>query len=189
MSAYLKKQILARLRSGTGFTLIELLIVVAIIAILASIAVANFLEAQARAKVSRAQNDLRALATALESYRIDHARYPPTPLDQIDSREWRLAFLTTPVAYMASIPMDVFDKDEPEAYAFWSSQLNDAMKVSPVYAYLPEEGKLRGRWALFSRAPDLDYEVAVEEGGSGLLMYYDSTNGTTSNGDVMRFGP
>ncbi|MCL5269747.1 MAG: prepilin-type N-terminal cleavage/methylation domain-containing protein, partial [bacterium] len=36
-----------------AFTLIELLIVVAIIAILAAIAVPNFLEAQVRAKVSR----------------------------------------------------------------------------------------------------------------------------------------
>lgn len=176
-------------RQAQAFTLIELLIVVAIIAVLASIAVSNFLEAQARAKVSRAQSDLRALATALESYRIDNNRYPPTPMDQMGTRDERMAFLTTPVAYISSIPREVFERDKPDGYAFWSAKLNDAMKVSPVYAYLPQEGKVRGRWALFSRAPDLDYEVAVEEGGMGLLMYYDSTNGTSSNGDVMRFGP
>jgi type II secretion system protein G len=60
-----------------GFTLIELLIVVAIIAILAAIAVPNFLEAQVRAKVSRVKSDHRSLATAIESYYVDHGTYPP----------------------------------------------------------------------------------------------------------------
>ena len=46
--------------------MIELLIVVAIIAILALIAVPNFLEAQVRAKVSRVKSDMRNVATALE---------------------------------------------------------------------------------------------------------------------------
>src|SRR5438874_2644032 len=60
-----------------AFTLIELLIVVAIIAILAAIAVPNFLEAQTRAKVSRSLNDMRAAATALEAYAVDNNSYPP----------------------------------------------------------------------------------------------------------------
>jgi len=59
-----------------GFTLIELLIVVAIIAILAAIAVPNFLEAQTRAKVSRVRADHRSIATGMEVYRIDTNRYP-----------------------------------------------------------------------------------------------------------------
>ena len=177
-------------RSGApGFTLIELLIVVAIIAILASIAVSNFLEAQVRSKVSRAQADMRTIATALETYHVDINHYPPTPLDSLGSRDQRLAFLTTPVAYLTSIPTEVFSKHEREGYAFWSENLNDAMKVSPIYFYLPEERNRRGRWLLTSRGPDLDYEAAVEEGGNGLLQYYDSTNGTVSNGDIMRFGP
>lgn len=59
-----------------GFTLIELLIVVAIIAILAAIAVPNFLEAQVRAKASRVKSDLRTIITALESYAVDNNKYP-----------------------------------------------------------------------------------------------------------------
>ncbi len=173
-----------------GFTLIELLIVVAIIAILASIAVTNFLEAQVRSKVSRANADMRTIATALESYRVDLNRYPPTPIAPVVStRDERLANLTTPVAYITSIPNDVFMKGKQEAYAFWSENLNDAMKVSPVYSYLPEEKNRKGRWVIFSRGPDIDYEVAVEEGGLGLMQHYDPTNGTVSSGDVMRFGP
>lgn len=59
-----------------GFTLIELLIVVAIIAILAAIAVPNFLEAQTRSKVSRAKADMRTIATGIESYFVDYNHYP-----------------------------------------------------------------------------------------------------------------
>ena len=59
-----------------AFTLIELLIVVAIIAILAAIAVPNFLAAQTRARVSRVLADFRTITTGLEAYRADYTGYP-----------------------------------------------------------------------------------------------------------------
>ena len=176
--------------SAAGFTLIELLIVVAIIAILASIAVPNFLEAQVRSRVARAESDLRTISLGLESYQIDNVAYPPTPLASLGSRSWRLRRLTTPIAYLNSLPDEVFsDASDREPYPYWSPGLTDAMKYSLMFYHLPDEKSRRGQWALFSRGPDMAYEAAIEEGGSGLLMHYDPTNGTVSSGDIMRFGP
>jgi prepilin-type N-terminal cleavage/methylation domain-containing protein len=84
-----------------AFTLIELLIVVAIIAILAAIAVPNFLEAQMRSKISRVKNDLRTIATGLEAYRVDYNKPPPTPF-AAPNLVFRVMSnrITTPVAYV-----------------------------------------------------------------------------------------
>ena len=60
----------------SGFTLIELLIVIAIILILISIAAPNFLAAQTRAKVAKAEAEMKSLATAIEFFRTEHSTYP-----------------------------------------------------------------------------------------------------------------
>lgn len=110
-----------------GFTLIELLIVVAIIAILAAIAVPNFLEAQVRSKVSRCRSDQRTLATALETYAVDNNNKYPSDAGMGQTRgagagggvyrayaggahsadphaNWSIGFeLTTPIAYLTSV--------------------------------------------------------------------------------------
>jgi len=93
-----------------GFTLIELLIVVAIIAILAAIAVPNFLEAQVRSKVSRAKSDMRTLTTAIETYRIDHNIYPIAAqwVAVYNRFNARMLQLTTPISYISSLPEDIF---------------------------------------------------------------------------------
>jgi prepilin-type N-terminal cleavage/methylation domain-containing protein len=92
-----------------AFTLIELLIVVAIIAILALIAVPNFLEAQTRAKVSRVKSDLRTLATAEEAYYIDFNSYTQGQGGTQYPIVWQgLKMLTTPVPYTTSLPYDPF---------------------------------------------------------------------------------
>lgn len=68
---------LRRHRQTSAFTLIELLIVVAIIAILAVMASVNFAEARRRADIAACASNLKTLATALASYRVDYNRFPP----------------------------------------------------------------------------------------------------------------
>ena len=91
-----------------AFTLIELLIVVAIIAILAAIAVPNFLEAQTRAKVSRVKADMRSMATGLETYVLDNNTYVyqnklSRAVRMLNVNTETLERLTTPIAYLNGI--------------------------------------------------------------------------------------
>jgi prepilin-type N-terminal cleavage/methylation domain-containing protein len=55
-----------------GFTLVEIMIVVAIIALLASIAVPNFLRARKRSQASKIMEDLRQLDNANDEYAIEN---------------------------------------------------------------------------------------------------------------------
>ncbi len=109
-----------------GFTLIELLIVVAIIAILAAIAVPNFLEAQVRSKISRCYGDQRTVGVALEAYMSDNNCYPigwhtlyrailtdgvgnyPKMEEELFNA-YSASLLTTPVSYMTTMLQDPFN--------------------------------------------------------------------------------
>src|SRR3977135_3940780 len=55
-----------------GFTVAEIMIVVAIIAVLASIAVPGFLRARKRAQASRVLNDLRLIDASVDQYAIEN---------------------------------------------------------------------------------------------------------------------
>jgi prepilin-type N-terminal cleavage/methylation domain-containing protein len=55
-----------------GFTLVEIMIVVAIIALLASIAVPNFLRARKRSQATKIMEDLRQLDNANDQYAIEN---------------------------------------------------------------------------------------------------------------------
>ena len=136
-----------------AFTLIELLIVVAIIAILAAIAVPNFLEAQTRSKVSRVKADMRSVATAMEAYAVDHNRYatpsdsdgglidnPPAAVD-VSPFETRVPLLlTTPVAYITSRPHDPFASARNDGSRIYHCTTHDYVRlraqVSPQHDWL-----------------------------------------------------
>ncbi len=55
-----------------GFTLVEIMIVVAIIALLAAIAVPNFLRARKRSQATRILEDLRMLDAAIDQFAIEN---------------------------------------------------------------------------------------------------------------------
>ncbi len=151
-----------------AFTLIELLIVVAIISILAAIALPNLLEAQIRARTARARSDMRALAAAIESYRMDRDQYPegtdnpqyyPEPIAAAlgalapgyysfrtrgtgnQTVGVHFAGITTPIAYITAIPSDPF------------APVGSAV----VFPYCYRNAKVwHNGWILTSAGPDSD---------------------------------
>lgn len=209
-----------------AFTLIELLIVVAIIAILAAIAVPNFLEAQVRAKVSRAKTDMRSIATAIESYTVDYNHPPPSGFTSgggwykpIDSNGWiiswidRLVPVTTPIAYITSVPVDPFAINGPvgvgalppfhktdwEVYQYCEDYWIPAAArngLSPNGQGYVTYGspQIDVCWRLVSMGPDrlpnfLDTALAgISPWNLRDALEYDPTNGTVSHGDVIRYG-
>jgi prepilin-type N-terminal cleavage/methylation domain-containing protein len=62
-----------------GFTLVEIMIVVAIIALLAAIAVPNFLRARKRSQATRILEDLRLLDSATDQYAIENNKTSGNP--------------------------------------------------------------------------------------------------------------
>lgn len=66
-----------RLQSS-GFTLIEVMVVVVILGILASIIVPKIMDKPDEARIVKAKQDIRAIQSALEMYKLDNFVYPTT---------------------------------------------------------------------------------------------------------------
>jgi type II secretion system protein G len=172
-----------------GFTLIELLIVVAIIAILAAIAVPNFLEAQTRSKVSRVMADQRSVATAMEAYRVDNNKYPP--IDNPDATRIvpvvkRYVPLSTPISYITGAPTDPFWNGRTDM-ATWGAPVFDFWTYTTPVKYGPRGGAY---WWLSSYGPAKKKVSGGGFTGPDGVSYpftipYDPTNGTLSLGEII----
>jgi prepilin-type N-terminal cleavage/methylation domain-containing protein len=64
-----------------GFTLVEIMIVVAIIALLASIAVPSFMRARKRSQATRIKEEARLIDAAVDQYAIEYNLEPGDTLD------------------------------------------------------------------------------------------------------------
>ncbi|MDG0995775.1 MAG: type II secretion system major pseudopilin GspG [Gammaproteobacteria bacterium] len=65
-------------KQADGFTLIELIVVIVILGILASLIAPKVLKRADQALVVKAQQDIRAIDSALQLYRLDNHIYPST---------------------------------------------------------------------------------------------------------------
>lgn len=102
-------------KRAAGFTLIEIMVVVVILAILGTFAVSNIIDNPDKARVTKAQHDIRTLESALEMYKMDNFNYPSTdqglralvekPTGSPEPRKWG------PNPYMKGIPQDPWGND------------------------------------------------------------------------------
>ncbi len=179
-----------------AFTLIELLIVIAIILLLISIALPNFLNAKARALVTKIHAEHKSLYTALESYRLTFHDYPATYHERINlwkeapntencTVRWGLRPLTTPVAFIKPLPN--------ASFATLGSRGWGAYNAKPNSGSAYEKGVLTGRkelgwrptsvYDLRDTGPDQIFNNEI------IIKQYSPTNGTLSAGDIIIFGP
>jgi prepilin-type N-terminal cleavage/methylation domain-containing protein len=94
---------LTRRRRSFGFTLIELMIVVAIIAVLASIAIPKFADLIRKSQEGATKGNMGALRSALSIYYSDmEGQWPGT---SVVGNGGALASLTINGKYLASIPL------------------------------------------------------------------------------------
>jgi len=195
---------------GRAFTLIELLIVVAIIAILAAIAVPNFLEAQTRAKVSRCVADMRSVITGLESYSVDNNSYPVSHRlsgETFTSSNYKSGGMTTPIAYLTNTPVDIFgnvyfsDKVAVGLTFNWNNRSCNDPYNDPSHVCngnVDTNWNTQGQWGVLQSGGPASPTKSDSAAGQAYWdatslsageVVYDPTNGTISFGRLVRVIP
>ncbi|MBN2329902.1 MAG: hypothetical protein JXR73_22370, partial [Candidatus Omnitrophica bacterium] len=183
------------------------------IGILAAIAVPNFLNAQQRARYAQVESNMKALSTAMMIYQTDWGSLPLHPPAH-RTNIWNNG-LTTPVAYVASEPIDIYQSYKNSQSRMYSdTNARPVLHPEPFYtvsagAYghpaldsgIPQPGSGGDLTLRFIDSPPLR-QKALSQYYTGRYMVsigpdlvhnypgtYDITNGLISSGDIIRVVP
>ncbi len=98
-----------------GFTLIEVMVVVVILSILAAVVVPRIMDNPDKARITKAKQDIRAMESALNLYKLDNFQYPSTdqglealtqkPSGTPEPRNWKAG------GYIDRLPLDPWGID------------------------------------------------------------------------------
>ena len=97
-----------RRRRGGGFTLIELIVVMAIVALLVSIAVPRYFSHLDRSKETVLKSDLAVMRDALDKFHADTGRFPES-LDELVKKRYIRALPVDPLTERADTWVTVAD--------------------------------------------------------------------------------
>ena len=111
----MRTSLLSNYSPQRGFTLIEVMVVVVILSILAAVVVPRIMDNPDKARIAKAKQDIRALESALNLYRLDNFQYPTTdqgldalvemPAGEPEPRNWKAG------GYIDRLPKDPWGGD------------------------------------------------------------------------------
>jgi general secretion pathway protein G len=129
----MKKHINQQVSRHRGFTLIEVMVVVVILGVLAAIIVPKIMSRPEQARMVKAKQDILAIGSALDLYKLDNGFYPSTdqslqalvskPSTPPTPRNWKED------GYLQKLPMDPWG----EAYSYENA--NERVKI---YSFGPK---------------------------------------------------
>ncbi len=127
-------------RYTQGFTLIEVMVVVVILGILAALVVPKIMGRPDEARVTKAQQDIRAIEAALKLYKLDNYVYPTTdqslealvnlPAVEPIPKQWKAG------GYLDRLPMDPWQHE----YLYLSPGLHGEIDIFSLGADGQEGG-------------------------------------------------
>ena len=197
--------------TGTGLCFPELLIVGILLAVLGVAGAARYRQADAESDYARILGNFKAVAAALDAYKVDNGQLPETDSGGGFYAKMSILRLTTPVAYLTSLPVSPYDEtvdwgpSSSTVVARTNSlfylrkyfdnpaiiDLNFSSDVTAYYfqgALVPipvrNEFIAANEWEIISVGPDGIEDRSVS--GSRARVY-DPTNGMFSRGNVVWF--